>query len=189
MTEIIDFLLKRRSIVVRNMIEPGPSEEELDMILRASLRVPDHGKMGPWRFILLRGDAQVRFGEVVGEAYRKANPDAIDEQVEIERERFQRAPLVIAVVSRVQKEHKIPVWEQELSSGAACMNMLNASLALGFAAQWITEWPAYNADVASALGLGDNERIAGFVYVGSAANAPDERGRPELGDIVSEWTD
>ncbi len=187
MTEIIDFLLTRRSVTARNMTEPGPSAEQLDMILRAAVRVPDHGKLGPWRFIILKGDARAEFGEVLGAAYQKENPDAFDELIEVEKERFQRAPVIVAVTSRITPEHKIPEWEQTLSSGAACMNMLNASHALGFAAQWITEWPAYNPDVAQALGVGEHERIAGFVYIGTAAQPPDERTRPEIGDIVTEW--
>ncbi len=157
------------------------------MILRAAHRVPDHGKLGPWRFFILRGDARAEFGEVLGAAYLKENPDAFDELIEVEKERFQRAPVIVAVTSRITPEHKIPEWEQTLSSGAACMNMLNAAHALGFAAQWITEWPAYNDDVSRALGVGEHERIAGFVYIGTAAQPPDERTRPEIGDIVTEW--
>lgn len=187
MTEIIDFLLTRRSVTARNLIDPGPGEEDLQKILGAAHRVPDHGKIGPWRFILIRGDSRAKFGDVLADAYKKENPDAFDELLEVERERFQRAPVVVAVTSRVIKEHKIPEWEQALSSGAACMNMLNASHALGYAAQWVTEWPAYNGDVGTALGLGENERIAGFIYIGSPAEPPTERGRPELGDIVSDW--
>ncbi len=188
MTEIIDFLLTRRSVTARNLTEPGPSGEQLDQILRAAHRVPDHGKLGPWRFIILKGDSRAKFGEVLGAAYQKENPDAFDELVEVEKERFQRAPVVVTVTSRITPEHKIPEWEQTLSSGAACMNMLNAAHALGLAAQWITEWPAYNEDVASALGVGEDERIAGFIYIGTPAQPPDERNRPEIGDIVTEWT-
>ena len=188
MTEIIDFLLTRRSVTARNLTEPGPSKEQLDMILRAAHRVPDHGKLGPWRFIILKGNARAEFGEILGAAYKKENPDAFDELVEVEKERFQRAPVIVAVTSRITPEHKIPEWEQTLSSGAACMNMLNAAHALGLAAQWITEWPAYNDDVANALGVGEKERIAGFIYIGTAAQPPDERTRPEISDIVIEWT-
>ena len=188
MTEIIDFLLTRRSVTARNLTEPGPSEEQLDMILRAAHRVPDHGKLGPWRFIILKGNARAAFGEILGAAYKKENPDAFDELIEVEKERFQRAPVIVAVTSRITPEHKIPEWEQTLSSGAACMNMLNAAHALGLAAQWITEWPAYNDDVAKALGVGEQERIAGFIYIGTAAQPPDERTRPDIDDIVTEWT-
>jgi nitroreductase len=188
MTEIIDFLLPRRSVTARNLTEPGPTEAQLDQILRAAHRVPDHGKLGPWRFIVLKGDARAKFGEVLGAAFQKENPDAFEELVEVEKERFQRAPVVVTVTSRVTPGHKIPEWEQTLSSGAACMNMLNAAHALGLAAQWITEWPAYNADVAAALGVRDQERIAGFIYIGTPAQPPEERTRPEIGDIVTEWT-
>ncbi len=188
MTEIIDFLLTRRSVTARNLTEPGPSEAQLDMILRAAHRVPDHGKLGPWRFIILKGNARAEFGEILGAAYKKENPDAFDELIEVEKERFQRAPVIVAVTSRITPEHKIPEWEQTLSSGAACMNMLNAAHALGLAAQWITEWPAYNDDVAKALGVGEKERIVGFIYIGTAAQPPDERTRPEISDIVTEWT-
>ena len=187
MSEIIDFLLTRRSVTARNMTEPGPSADELDNILRAGMRVPDHGRLGPWRFIVIKGDARAAFGDVLGEAFKKENPDAFEELIEVERERFQRAPVVIAVVSRVIKEHKIPEWEQTLSSGAACVNMLNAAHAIGYAAQWLTEWPAYNADVAAALGLAEHERIAGFVYVGTPKEPPTERQRAEYEAVVSEW--
>ncbi len=188
MTEIIDFLLTRRSVTARNLTEPGPSAEQLDMILRAAHRVPDHGKLGPWRFIILKGDARAAFGEILGASYKNENPDAFDELIEVEKERFQRAPVIVAVTSRITPEHKIPEWEQTLSSGAACMNMLNAAHALDLAAQWITEWPAYNDDVTKALGVGAKERIAGFIYIGTAAQPPDERTRPEISDIVTEWT-
>lgn len=187
MSEIIDFLLTRRSVTARNMTEPGPGADELDKILRAGMRVPDHGKLGPWRFIIIKGEARTAFGEVLGEAFKKDNPDAFEELVAVERERFQRAPVVIAVASRVIREHKIPEWEQTLSSGAACINMLNAAHAIGYAAQWLTEWPAYNADVAAALGLDANERIAGFVYVGTPKEPPTERARAAYETVVSEW--
>jgi len=187
-SELVDFLLKRRSVLVRTMSEPGPGDAELEQILRAGMRVPDHGRLTPWRFIVIRGDARARMGEVLGEAFRRANPDCIDEQVEIERERFERAPAIVAVASRTNPQHKIPEWEQILSSGAACQTMLTAALSMGYAAQWITEWPAYNEDVRRALGLAPADRIAGFLYLGTATEPPEERPRPEYGDIVSEWT-
>jgi nitroreductase len=188
MNQIIDFLTQRRSVTARNLVDPGPNDSELEKILAAGIRVPDHGRLGPWQFIVIKGDARAKFGEVLANAFEKANDDSFDELLEVERERFMRAPVVVTVTSRVVKEHKIPEWEQELSSGAACMNMLNAAHAMGFTAQWLTEWPAYNDDVAAALGLGENERIAGFVYIGSPAEPPTERKRAALEDIVSEWT-
>lgn len=188
MTELADFLLKRRSVVVRDMAEPGPTDADLETVLRAGMRVPDHGRLTPWRFIVIRGEAREQMGQVLGAAYRKANPDCIDEQVEIEEERFSRAPVVIAVVSRTTPEHKIPEWEQILSSGAACQTMLTAALGMGYAAQWITEWPAYNEDVKAALGAGPRDRIAGFLYLGSMKEPPSDRQRPDYDEIVSEWT-
>lgn len=188
MSDLADFLLRRRSVVVREMDGPGPTDADLEKILRAGMRVPDHGRLTPWRFIVIRGDARERMGKVLGAAYRKANPDCIDEQVEIEEERFCRAPIVIAVLSRTVREHKIPEWEQVLSSGAACQNMLTAALGMGYAAQWITEWPAYNPDVKAALGAAAEDRIAGFLYIGSMKEPPADRQRPDYGDIVSEWT-
>ena len=188
MSELSDFLLKRRSVVVRNMEEPGPSSDDLENILCAGMRVPDHGRLTPWRFIVIRGAAREKLGAILGEAFRKANPECIDEQVEIEEERFVRAPTVIAVISRTNPEHKIPEWEQVLSSGAACQNMLTAALGMGFAAQWITEWYAYNDDVKFALGLKPADKVAGFLYLGSMTEPPTDRLRPDYQDIVSEWT-
>jgi nitroreductase len=188
MTDTSDFLLNRRSIVVRDMAGPGPTDEDLEKILRSGMRVPDHGRLTPWRFIVIRGEARDKMGKVLGEAFRLANPDCIDEQVEIEEERFTRAPIVIAVVSHTVPEHKIPEWEQILSSGAACQNMLTAALGMGYAAQWITEWCAYNDHVKGALGLEPRDRIAGFLYLGSRKQDPTDRQRPEYEDIVSEWT-
>lgn len=188
MSDLPEFLLKRRSIVVRNMAEPGPTDSDLENILRAGMRVPDHGRLTPWRFKVIRGDAREKMGPILGAAFRKANPDCIDEQVEIEEERFTRAPMIIAIVSRTVPEHKIPEWEQILSSGAACQNMLTAALGMGYAAQWITEWYAYNDDVKAALGFEANDRIAGFLYLGTRTEEPTDRLRPDYEDIVSEWT-
>lgn len=188
MSDLPEFLLKRRSIVVRNMAEPGPTDDDLENILRSGMRVPDHGRLTPWRFMVIRGDARDKMGKVLGTAFRKENPDCIDEQVEIEEERFSRAPLVIAIISRTNPEHKIPEWEQILSSGAACQNMLTAALGMGYAAQWITEWCAYNDDVKAALGMEPSDRVAGFLYLGTRTEEPTDRQRPEYGDIVSEWT-
>lgn len=187
-SDILDFLLTRRSVVARNLTDPGPSDSELESILRSALRVPDHGRLYPWRFVVIKGDNRAKFGKALGEAFRAANDDAIDELVEVEEERPLRAPLIIAVISRVTREHKIPEWEQILSSGAACQNILHAAHASGYAAQWITEWPAYDANVKKALGAGDADRIAGFVYIGTAKEPPDERQRAGLEDVVSEWT-
>ena len=185
--ETIDLLLTRRSAKALTMVEPGPSESDIETILRAGARVPDHGKLAPWRFILFKDDARKKFGDVLADVYAVAEPRATEEQVEFERGRLARAPLVIAVVSRVTPGIKIPEWEQLLSAGAVCQNMLVAATALGFGAQWLTEWYAFDERVNEALGLGENEKIAGYLYFGSESVAKDERPRPELSDITSEW--
>jgi len=187
--ETIDLLLKRRSAKALTMSEPGPSEAELEMILRAGARVPDHGKLAPWRFIVFEGEARRQFGAHLAEAYSKNEPRAGEDQLEVEASRFMRAPLVICVVSRVDPEHpKIPAWEQTLSVGAVCQNMLIAATALGYASQWLTEWYAFDREIDKALGLGEKERVAGFLYFGTPTQPKDERPRPELSDIVTRWS-
>ncbi len=184
----IDFLLSRRSVLARMMDGPAPADDDLRRIMEAGMRVPDHGRLAPWSFIVIRGEAREKLGETLAEAFLKNNPDAIEEQVEIERERLTRAPVVIAVVSKVVREHKIPEWEQILSSGAACQTMLIAALSMGYAAQWLTEWYAYDPDMKRALGVDADDRIAGFLYLGHEAERPTERNRPEYDSVVSEWS-
>lgn len=183
---VIEALLSRRSILAKNMSEPGPSESQLSTILAAAHRVPDHGKIGPWRFIIFSGQRRADFGFQLQARYQEVFPEASDELVEAEAQRFMRAPIVLAVVSSPIK-HKVPKWEQELSAGAACQNILLASHALGFAAQWLTEWYAFDEQIAKDLELGANERIAGFIYIGSAIEKPSERNRPDLASRVSHF--
>jgi|TARA_B100000614_G_scaffold255243_1_gene271919 nitroreductase len=185
--ETIDLLLTRRSAKALTMVEPGPSDSEIEMILRAGARVPDHGKLAPWRFILFKDDARAKFGDLLAKIYAEVETRATEEQIAFERGRLSRAPLVVAVVSRVTPGIKIPEWEQILSAGAVCQNMLIAATALGYGAQWLTEWYAFDASVNEALGLGENERVAGYLYFGSESVPKDERPRPELSDITSEW--
>ena len=183
----IDLLLTRRSVVANLMRGPGPSDEDLRSILEAGMRVPDHGRLTPWRFLLIRGEARYALGAVIAKAFRRDNPEVDDARVELERQRLARAPVVVAVISKVLKAHKIPEWEQVLSAGAACQNLLVAALSLGYAAQWLTEWYAYEPLVDEALGLAGEDRVAGFVYIGNA-EAPGDRARPAFDEVVSEWT-
>ncbi len=168
------------------MTGPGPTPEELRTILTAAARVPDHGKLFPWRFILFEGDARARFGEVLAECLKASEP-ATDERLAMERGRFLRAPVVVGVISRVREGIPIPVWEQELSSGAACQTVLIAAHSLGYVANWLTEWPAFNPLVAEKLCLQQGERVAGFIYIGKAALPLEERVRPDLEKIVSRY--
>lgn len=184
----IDLLATRRSSVVRNLGEPGPSDDELLTIVAAGIRVPDHGKLFPWRIQVLDGEAQQGLGDVFAETYAAEHPEATDEEVQTERQRPARAPALIVVTSRLQPDHpKIPVIEQTLSGGAVCQNLLNAAHALGYAAQWITEWPAYNDNVKRALGHDPAEHIVGFVYIGTPTETPTERRRALLEDVATWW--
>lgn len=179
----IDLLLSRRSGSAKAMTEPGPSQEQLAQILQAGARTPDHGKLFPWRFILFEGQGRERGGDILAEVTQAEGER--DKQVEEERGRFMRAPVVIAVVSAAREQHKIPVWEQELSAGAVCQNILIAAAALGFVGNWITEWYAYHPAVKDRLGLKAGERIAGFIYIGTAKDDLEERPRPDLDRIVT----
>ncbi len=181
---LLDYLLHRRS--AKTMTTPGPSPEQVDTILRAGARVPDHGKLFPWYFIVFEGDARRQAGEILKDAWLKREPQAEPAKLELEAGRFMRAPVVIAVVSKI-RESKNPAWEQILSAGAACMNIILAANALGFGSKWLTEWYNYDADVLRALGIGEHENVAGFIYIGTTEAAPEERDRPDLEKIVTHW--
>lgn len=185
--QLIEHILTRRSVSARLLSDPGPSDAALEKILQGASRVPDHGKLHPWRFILIRGDARKTLGQVLRTAYPDQEADASPAKLDLEAQRFTRAPLVIAVVSSIIAPHKIPEWEQSLSVGAVCLNLLYCAQAMGFGANWITEWCAYNPKVRAALGLATNEKIAGFVHIGTATQKPEDRPRPVLSEVVSEW--
>jgi nitroreductase len=187
MNDSLSRLLQRRSVPSRWLGEPGPSEQEIETLLRAASRVPDHGKLVPWRFILIQGDARQRLGEMLATAFQADNPGAGDDKIATERDRFAQAPLVVAVVSRVVPHVKIPEWEQVLSAGAVCMNLLNAAMFLGYGASWLTGWAAFDRRVLDALGLKPNDRIAGFIHIGTAKEKPADRDRPSLDDIVTRF--
>lgn len=188
MPEAIDLLLTRRSVSSAFLAEPGPDDDTLERILTAATRVPDHGKLAPWRFLLFRGNARAEFGGILAKALVGANPDATDQQLAFEKGRFLRAPLIIAVISCADPHVKIPEWEQILSAGAVCINLLHAAHACGYAAQWLTEWCAYDATVRTALGLEATEKVAGFIYIGTPSIVPEDRPRPDLTKIVGDWT-
>jgi nitroreductase len=187
MPDTIDLLKTRRSVKPMELHKPGPSAAQIDTLLTIASRVPDHGKLTPWRFIVFEGDARLKAGERIATVFRAANPQATADQIEFERNRLARAPLVIAVVSRAGAHAKIPEWEQLLSSGAAAMNLVIGANAMGFAASWLTEWYAYDRKVLDALGLGPNEKIAGFVHIGTPATSPTDRDRPALAAVVQRY--
>jgi nitroreductase len=188
MPDALALLKTRRSVKPMELGGPGPSSAEIETLLTIGSRVPDHGKLTPWRFILFEGAAREKAGETIAQVFRAGHSDATPDQIAFERKRLARAPLVIAVVSRAGPHVKIPEWEQQLSAGAAAMNLVHAAYALGYAASWITEWYAYDRRVLDAFGLAPNERIAGFVHIGRPAKPPEERDRPKLADIVSRYS-
>lgn len=183
----IGHLLTRRSVSANSLGEPGPNAAEIEQILTAAARVPDHKKLVPWRFLLFQGEAREAFGQVLADVCRREEKDPGRFRLETEANRFLRAPLVIAAISRVVKNPAAPEWEQVLSAGAACQNLLVAATALGYGAQWITEWYGYSQGVRAALKLAENERVAGFIYIGTPKEKPEERERPALADIVQPW--
>jgi len=183
--DAIALLLTRRSGSAKAMGKPGPNKKQLAQILQAGARVPDHGKLFPWRFIVFEGDGRKRAGDIIAAA-AKADGER-DKQVEEERNRFLRAPVVIGVISAAREQHKIPVWEQELSAGAVCQNILIAATALGFAGNWLTEWYAYHPAVKHGLGLKAGERVAGFIFLGTSQEKLEERPRPDMAKIVTRF--
>ncbi len=185
---VLKLLSTRRSVKPDLLGDPGPSADEIDTILTIASRVPDHKKLAPWRFIVLEGDARAQLGEKLAEACKAAEKEPpSDVRLTMERQRFLRAPVVIAVVSCAKAHRGAPEWEQVLSAGAACFNLCLAANAMGYGSSWLTEWIAYDKHVAAALGLADSERIAGFIYIGTAVARPEERERPALSDIVTRW--
>jgi len=187
MPDALQLLKTRRSVKPMELGGPAPSATEIDTMLTVAARVPDHGKLAPWRFIVFEGDARTAAGEIIAKRFAATNSQATADQLDFERNRLARAPLVIAVVSRAAPHVKIPEWEQELSAGAAAMALVMAAHASGFAASWITEWYAYDRAVLDALGLAPHERMAGFVHIGRPRKPPEERDRPKLADIVSRY--
>jgi nitroreductase len=185
MNETLELLRRRRSVSPRMLGEPGPSADEIEALLTTAIRVPDHGRLAPWRFIVLQGEARGRVGETIAAAFRGDQPDAPEDKVTMERDRLSRAPVVIAVVSRAQPHVKIPDWEQVLSAGAVCMTLVIAANAMGYGTSWLTEWYAFDRRVLDVLGLAPGERIAGFVHIGTPKEAPAERPRPALADLVT----
>lgn len=184
--ETLTLMARRRSTKIAHFAEPGPSGEEIDALIRLAARVPDHGKLGPWRFVVMEGEARGRAGEALAAVVAK-EAEVSEARLTAARGHFQRAPAVVMVVSNAQPHAKIPEWEQQLSSGAVCFALLMASHALGYAGCWLTEWPAYDARARAALGLAEHERIAGFIYLGAAREQPTERVRADISARISHF--
>jgi nitroreductase len=182
---VLRHLAARRSVSAAAMAEPGPDAATLQTMLTIAARVPDHKKLAPWRFIVIQGEARARFGALLAHICAENEPGASDVRLETERSRFLRAPVTVAVVSSPVPHPAAPEWEQVLSVGAVCLNLLHAAAANGFGGQWITEWYAYDDAVKAGFGLKPGERFAGFVYIGTPKEKQTDRDRPALADITS----
>jgi nitroreductase len=178
-------LATRSSTPSRLMQAPGPNSAELAQLLTIAMRVPDHGKLAPWRFLLIEGDARQRMSDRLCARKLALEPTIGVDALEKERLRFLHAPSVVVVIAQLTKPHKIPEIEQLMSAAAVCMQLLNAAAAMGFACQWLTGWAAYDSNIAEFLQLKSNESVAGFMHLGSTDAAPTERVRPALADKLS----
>ena len=187
MLDAIELLKTRRSVKPRTMAAPGPSPAELDTILTIGSRVPDHGKLTPWRFIVFEGDARQRAGEVIAKVFARKNPQASQADIDVEKRSLTEAPLVIGVVSFTRPHPKVPAWEQELSAGASAMNIITAATALGYGACWLTGWFVSDRDVLDGLGLKADEKLIGLIHIGTPTRPNDERPRPALSEIVTRF--
>lgn len=184
--DLLQALRHRRSTPSRLLTDPGPDPGQLRLMLESAIRVPDHGRLQPWRFLAIRGQQRGRLGELLARRSVERNPEAPAAVVEKDRHRFSHAPLVIAVIARITPGHKIPEQEQMLSGAAVCFALLQAADALGFGAQWLTGWAAYDPLVTAALGLVENEKVLGFIHIGTASEPTPERERPDPGTLLSE---
>jgi nitroreductase len=182
----LSLLATRRSGKPRDLVAPGPGADQLDAMIGIAARTPDHGKLAPWRFVIVPADQRDRLAEVITTAYRAERPEAARLEIESLEQFAHQAPALVVALSSPRTESHIPLWEQELSAGAACMNLLHAAHAMGFAAGWLTGWSAYNEAVRDAFGAAP-ERIVGFVFIGSPAKQLEERPRPDLSKIISVW--
>ena len=180
------YLRSRRSGRARDMVGPGPSEAELAEIIALAARTPDHGKLAPWRFVVVPPDRRPALGALLQQALRDNHPDATEAHWQKAADFARSGEALIVLLSSPVPGHKVPVWEQELSAGAVAMNLLHAAHALGYVGSWLTGWAAYDPTVNAAFGR-DGERIVGFFFLGSAGRPLEERPRPDLAGIVREW--
>jgi nitroreductase len=190
-SDLLHLLETRRSVSTVRLGEPGPTPRELRRLLMVASRVPDHGTLVPWRFILFQGEARQAASTQLAALYLAQHPEMSDRTMgtlaKLSR-LFTQAPLVVAVVSRADPNARKPEWEQVLTVGAVCMNLIAAATAQGYASVWLTGWAAYDADATAALGMRVEEKVAGFIHIGTAQERPPDRPRPDLDDLVTYWT-
>lgn len=184
----LDLLRRRRSVPAASLQAPGPTDEQLREIIATAIRVPDHGKLVPWRLIAFTGDAGRRYGEALADLHARIDPGVPQAKLAKDRERFAHSPVVLTVVARLDEHHpKVPAQEQLLSAGCLAYNLLLAAQATGFAAQWLTGWSCYDRDAAKLLGLADNERAIAYIHIGSRGTEPPERNRPDIEAVFGAW--
>lgn len=182
--DALTLLKTRRSVSARNLTFPGPNAREIDNLIEIAVRVPDHGKLAPWRFILFQGEARARAGDKLC-ALLVARGETDEQRLDFARTAFTRAPLVIGVISKAAAHPKIPEWEQQLSAGAVCLNLCLGAQAIGYGANWLTDWFAYDSEAGALLGVHATERVAGFVHIGTPTEPTQDRPRPRVEDVVS----
>lgn len=183
----LDLLERRRSLPLRSLVAPGPSPEELSRLLAIAARVPDHGRLVPWRFIVLAGAGRAQAGDRLDALYLRQNPDLPAAKAHMWRLYLLRAPVTVVLVSRPDPQAKVPVFNQILSAGAAGMALVTAATAMGYAAQWLLKWPGRDPAAAALLGVSAGEQVAGFIHLGSPAERVDDRIRPDLSSLVTYW--
>ena len=191
MSNLINFLKTRRSTTAKTMIASRINESDLNDILACGIRVPDHGALNPWSLTVIKDKARYRIGkEILAPEYILNNPEATDEEINFEKNRFLRASAVIAVLFKPVSHPKIPSWEMELSTGAVCSNILVAAQSLGYAAQWLTEWYSYNDRMIKVVGgKPKTDKLAGFIYIGDKEKEPVERRRPKIENVINYLTE
>lgn len=187
-SEFLDYLENRRSVTVNFLKSPGPDAGELDKMLTIASRVPDHGKLSPWRFIVYHADKASAIGDFFAARCKERNPNIEEGALDVERNRFAQAPLAIGVLSSPNMEAKVPLWEQQLTAGLACYNLLLAANAHGFGAQWLTAWYASDEKAAAFLGARDGEQFAGFIFIGTPELTLQDRDRPDVAELTSVWS-
>jgi nitroreductase len=187
-SSLLNFLKTRKSASAKAMTGPGPTAAQVTEMLHLAVRVPDHGKLAPWRFIVFEGDARFAVGEKFAARWQALNPAHGADSITFQKGLFVRAPVVIAVVSTAAPHVKIPVWEQKMSAGAVCLNLEFAAMAMGFDVQWQTDWVAYDEGAKAAMNVQSTEQIAGLIYIGHTTAPLEDRPRPDAAAITTHWT-
>jgi nitroreductase len=186
LSSLTAYLASRRSGRPRDMIAPGPDAAQIRDIVTTAMRTPDHGKLNPWRVVHVASDQRDTLAQQLADAYRAEKPEAGRLEIEAMENFARQAPELLVVLYSPRESSKIPAWEQQLSAGAFVMNLLHATHARGFVGGWITGWPSYSEAVRDLFGSAP-EQIAGFVFIGTAGQPLEERPRPELDAVLSEW--